>query len=215
MTLRRLLPLSGVAFVVIALGSIVGIGGDTPTTEDSADKVFSFYADNTVQQSIAAFVFAVSAPFLIFFAISLIERTRATDDADASIWRTVHLVGAGLMAGAVLVTSMIHFALADGADQDISPVALQALVTLDSDSWLLFNPALGVMMLGAAGLILRGAPLPSWLGWTALLFGIALFIPFADFFALILTLVWIIIVSILLFRQESASTAAPLAGPAT
>ncbi len=40
---------------------------------------------------------------------------------------------------------------------------------------------------------------PSWLGWLALLLEVALFIPFADFIALIVTLLWIIVVSVMLY----------------
>ena len=63
------------------------------------------------------------------------------------------------------------------------------------------------MMLGAAGsLIPRGS---RALGWSALVLGIALFIPFADFVALLLTGIWIIVTSILQFRGSAALVAAP------
>ena len=55
------------------------------------------------------------------------------------------------------------------------------------------------MMLGAAGLLLTETVLPRWLGWLALVLGVALFIPFADFIALIIALLWIIVVSVMLY----------------
>ena len=62
-------------------------------------------------------------------------------------------------------------------------------------------------MLGAAGLLLTETPLPRWLGWIALLLGIALFIPYAeaDFFALVITLLWIIVASVMLYRGSSSA----------
>ena len=68
-----------------------------------------------------------------------------------------------------------------------------------------FNAGFGVMMLGAAGCLLTRAGSYRWLGWIAVVLGIALFIPFADFIALILTLIWILVVSVLLFRHATAA----------
>jgi hypothetical protein len=57
-------------------------------------------------------------------------------------------------------------------------------------------------MLGAAGSLLGTGRAYRWLGWAALVLGIALFIPFADFFALLLTLVWIIVTSLMMFKAK-------------
>ena len=46
-------------------------------------------------------------------------------------------------------------------------------------------------------------------GLNAAVLGIALFIPFVDFFALVLSLVWIIITSIVLSRDRGDATAVP------
>ena len=93
-----------------------------------------------------------------------------------------------------------HFALADAGDNKLSPDTLQALNVLDADSWVLFNSAFGVMLLGAAGCLIPEQGATGGSAWAALVLGILLFIPFADFFALILTLIWMIVVSIMLFR---------------
>ena len=111
-------------------------------------------------------------------------------------------------AGSVLVTAFVHFALANGGDEELSPSALEALNSLDGNAWMLFNPAFGVMMLGAAGVVLSGESL-RWLGWTALVLGVAAFVPFADFFALLGTLVWTSAFTLVGYAfSESFSTAA-------
>jgi hypothetical protein len=205
MDTRRVLPLSGVAFVVLAVLAVVVLGGDTPANDASGAEVLSFYDAHSVRQGVAAFVFAVSVPFLVFFGVSL-ATTAWPEGADRRpVWQYV-LIGGSALAGAVLLMSAwVHFALADGADNKLSPEALQGLNVLDADSWIAFNAGLGVMMLGAAGCVIPRvrAALPTWLGWTALVLGIALFIPFADFIALILTLLWLIVVSVMLFRRSA------------
>lgn len=205
MDVRRVLPLSGIAFVAVVLIAVVGIGGSTPTTGDSPESMFDFYDEQTVRQAIASFVFAASVPFLVFFAISLASAFRDRRGESAHLWRQVVVAGGVLTGAGILANAWIHFALADGADNGISPTALEALVTLDSDSWVAFNAALGVMMLGAAGCMIPSGV--RFMGWSALVLGIALFIPFADFFALVLTLVWIIVESVLLYRAASPAGA--------
>lgn len=51
--------------------------------------------------------------------------------------------------------------------------------------------------------ILRGAPLPNWLGWVAILIGIVVVTP-AEFVAVIVLAVWIVIVSILIATRNHA-----------
>jgi len=195
---RKLLPLSGIAFVAIVLGSVIGFGGGTPGTGASAEELASFYGDHTVSQGIGTFVLAASAPFIVLFGVAL-AGLPARDNGGTSVWSYVVLAGAILVAGAVLVTAFVHFALANGGDEEISPTALQALNSLDGNTWMAFNPAFGVMMLGAAGLLLS-AGVVRWLGWIALVLGVAAFIPFADFFGLLGTLIWIVVTSAALAR---------------
>jgi hypothetical protein len=52
-----------------------------------------------------------------------------------------------------------------------------------------------------------------WPGWLALFLGIVLFIPFADFFALIATLLWIIVMSIIVFRRQQRAVAPAAPAP--
>jgi hypothetical protein len=195
----RWLPLSGIVFVVLMLVVIVGFSGDTPGTDDSAAEIASFYDDESVRQGIAAFLLAATVPFLLLFAASLAGIGRATDLGSREIWRRMLLGGSFILGAVIMVMALIHFALADGAD-DVAPTALQALNLLDGNFWVAANPALGVMMLGAAGWLLGRVGRYNALGWVALILGIGLFIPFVDFIALLLSLLWIMVTSVLVYR---------------
>jgi hypothetical protein len=208
----RWLPLSGVVFVVLMLVVIVGFSGDTPGTGDSAAEIASFYDDESVRQGVAAFLLAATVPFLLLFATVLAGLATGTGRVSREIWRRMLLGGSFILGAIIMVMAMIHFALADGAD-DVAPAALQALNLLDGNFWVAANPALGVMMLGAAGWLLGRVGNYNVLGWIALVLGIALFIPYADFFALLLSLLWIIVTSVLLYRspqQEPVTEAATI-----
>ncbi|MBA2384362.1 MAG: hypothetical protein H0V68_06840 [Actinobacteria bacterium] len=204
MVASRWLPLSGIVFVVIMLVAIVAISGSTPSTDDSAAEIASFYDEESVRQGVAAFVLAATVPFLLLFAASVAGLARATDVGSREIWRRLLLGGSFILGAIIMIMALIHFALADGAD-DADPAALQALNLLDGNFWVAANAALGVMMLGAAGWLLGRAGHYNALGWVALVLGVGLFIPFVDFFALLLSLIWIIVTSVLLYREPEAA----------
>ncbi len=207
MDFRRRLPLSGIVFVVLVVVPVVALGGDHPESDGSAAEVVDAYADDVVRQGMAAFLLAASAPFVVFFGSALAARLGLNGGHQhRPIWERIVLAGSAVTASALVVAALIHFALADGADQGVSPTALQTLNVLDNNVWLPFNSGLGVMMLGAADLLLTERVLPRWLGWVALVLGIALFIPFADFIALLAALVWILLGSVMLYRAADQPT---------
>ena len=196
MTSKKLLPLSGIAFVVSILATVIGIGGSTPDTDASAATVLAYYDAHDTRQILAAFLIAAAVPFLVFFGVSLAGGVR-------SFWELVVIVGTGLAATGFLLTALFHFALADAPGNESAPDVAKALAMLDGDFWMAVNAALGVLMLGAAGTMLQRKA--RWLGWPALVIGIALFVPFADFFALLLTGVWITVTSVVLSREATES----------
>jgi hypothetical protein len=198
-SVKRWLPLSGIAFVALVILAVVVLSGEHPESDASGADVLSFYDAHNIRQALAGFVLAASAPFIVFFAMSFADRLWPAGER-RPLWERVLIGGSVVTAGATIAGGWVHFALADGGDQGISPEAMQALNVLDSNVWLPVNSGLGVMMLGAAGSLLASGRLPRWLGWTALALGIGLFILFVDFVALILTLIWIIVVSVMLFR---------------
>jgi hypothetical protein len=207
MAVKRLLPLSGIVFVVLAVVAIVGIGGDTPTPDDSAAEILAFYDDESVRQAVGAFVLAVSIPFLIFFAGSLASGAWSGTREDAPVWRTTLLMGAAMLGALLLISASLHFALADAADNEVTADAIKGISVVEADTWLAFNAAFGVMMLGAAGVLLAARRAPRWLGWSALVLGIVLFVPFADFIALLISLVWILIASGMLYAASGRDAA--------
>jgi hypothetical protein len=109
----------------------------------------------------------------------------------------------------------VHAALIDGADQHISPDAMVALNALDNWDFFAFAAPLAIFMFGVAGSILKsGAALPKWLGWVAVVVGILYFAGPIGFLAFLLTGIWIIIASILMYQRSAAAPPAAPAAPA-
>ena len=69
-TWERLAPLTGVAFVVIAVIAFA-IGGSTPGDHDTAQQVQTFYGKHHDKHMLLSFILALSIPFLLFFVSSL------------------------------------------------------------------------------------------------------------------------------------------------
>lgn len=203
--------LSGAAFVLVVGASLLA-GGSTPGSDASAAELAAFY-DGGWRQGITAMLLAACIPFLVLFAASIAVSAASDRDGGPGLWSYV-LVGGSVLAGAgIAVAATVHFALADGGDK-IAPTALQALNALDGNTWLAFNTGFGVMMIGAAGCLWRQTGAELALGRVALVLGVLLFLPFVDFLALLVTLLWSVVMSIVLY-QGGRATRASVAVPAT
>jgi hypothetical protein len=200
----RLLPLGGVVFVLLVVIAFAGFNGDTPGVEDSAATINSFYDSHHVREILAALLVAAAAPFLVVFGTSLASALWSSEGGRRPFWQAVLVAGSALAGACWLLAAVIHFTLADAANhKGMGAGALQALNALDADTWIAFNGGMGVLMLGAGGSLLARKVHPV-LGWVAIVVGILLFVPYADFFALIMSGLWIIVTSVLMFRKGAA-----------
>ena len=211
MRIRALLPLSGIAFVVLTVIGLV-VAGSSPSPDAPADEVVSFYRDNEIRARTGIWFFAFAMPFLPLFASSLAGLQRPEGQGSRVVWRRLLLAGAAIMSATLGVAIATQLALADSSTKtEIAPEVMQALNVVASYVVYALLPATGTMMLGAAGWLLGRKRVQGWLGWAALVLGIGLFVPFIGVLALILSLVWIIVASITLFRARAA---APMLAPA-
>lgn len=198
----RLLPFSGVAFVALLLVSIT-LAGATPDPASSPQEVIAFYGEHPNRKRAATFALWMSAPFLLLFAASV---AGPVDPSRGSriVWRHLLLGGSVLASAVIMFAVLTHLSLVDATDNAAEPQALQALNVLDTYVIYALMPAFGVMMLGAAGWLLGRDQVPRWLGWSALVLGVWLFIPFIALLGLLLSWVWILGTSIALYRAGRA-----------
>lgn len=205
MRAQRLAPLSGIVFVVLVVMGFIVVGGSTPDQNDSASKIVSYWADHHDKEFAAAAIVVLGTLFLAIFVATLRDRAHVT--GKNPIWQNLILIGGAASVAGFLVAVGFHTALADGGDHHYSADAMVALNVLDNDSFWAFAIPLGIMMIGAAGATLSTGFLPRWLGWVALVIGIATFTP-VGFIGFALTGIWIIIASILLSQSAEAAPAA-------
>ena len=208
MSAKQIGPLMGLLFVAIVVVAFI-VGGETPSSDDPVRKVVSFYTDNDSDQIIAASLLALGSVAYLFFLATVRQALRRQPGDDGGL-STVVLIGGLMQVVGMTIFAGLTFTLGDTAD-DIAPTATQAIHALNNDMFFPIAVGTGVFSLGLALAVLRHGGLPRWLGWLALVIGIAALTP-AGFFAFLADGILIIAISVLLLQAASATPAGP--GPA-
>jgi hypothetical protein len=198
---RLVAPVTGLLFVGLMVAGIAA-GGNTPDSNARGAHVIRFYEAHQHSQKVSNILFVFAGLFLIFFAGALhgyLRRTPTVATAGALV-----LVGATLLTVGLTVLSGIDYALAD-VPRDLSPSAAQALNVLGNDAFYTLPVGGCVFGIASAVAILRGALLPNWLGWVALIVGIAMATPIFWISSVVL-FVWILIVGVLIYLRSGTSS---------
>lgn len=200
--LSRLAPLTGVLFAVLAVVAIF-TGGESPETKEPPAKIVAYYATHGSEVKTSALLFALAFLILVLFAASLRSYLRRTPAAEGL--SAVVLAGSVLIAAGALISAGVEFGLANEIHH-LEPQSVQTLNFITEE--VAFLPVIGgaFLLAVASGLaILRGARLPKWLGWVAVVLGIAALVPPASFPSLLGFAIWSAIVSILMYVRIGAA----------
>lgn len=194
------LALTGVLLVVLLVVGFV-VGGEAPDADARTREVVEYWTDHDAANIIGAAVEALAAVSLLFFAATLHRVSKRWDDA--SILPAVAFAGGIVAAAGIGVDASIRFAAADVAG-DVDPAVLQTLNAMWSNFF--FPMAIGIAALILATSIggLRARTLPTWLTVIGILIFVAFFTP-AGFVAFLVGGLWIIVLSVLLWRREASS----------
>jgi len=200
--LSRLAPLTGALFSVLGLAAFLS-SHTPPGVSASGSSVIVFYKAHSSGQQSSDLLWAFAWIFLLFFAGSLRSYMRRTPETEGL--SALLLAGAAVMAAGGATYFGFDYTLAVSADH-LQPAAAQALNLLALK--LVFPLAVGgcVFAVASGVAILRGAPLPKWLGWLAIVIGIMLASP-AAVVALIVVFVWVAIVSVLVWHRGTTAAA--------
>jgi len=196
-----LVPLTGVAFIVLGIVSFI-VGGEPKSADEPVREIVNFYVDNKDSVEAGAFIGVAATVLLVFFGAYLRRFLRA-GAGEGEMLSLISFVGIAIVAVGFAIDTTILIALSEAAD-DINPIAVQSLQALwDND----FVPlALGVLLfLWGTGLsVIRSGVLPKWLGWVMLVLGVLGLTPIG-FVSAIGTAILVLVLSILLsVRARSA-----------
>jgi hypothetical protein len=197
--LQRFAPLTGVLFVVLTVVAFV-LGGETPDFDDPPEEVVEYFVDNDTVNIVGSLVEGLGAVVLLFFAAYL-ART-----VGAGILAWVVLGGGIVAAAGIGVDAGFRFALTEAAGEvgpeEISPVAVQTLNALWSNFFFPMVVGIGTLVLATSLAALRTRVIPVWLAWIGIVIFVVFFTP-AGFVAFLVAALWIIVISIILWRRET------------
>lgn len=203
--LEKVVPLSGVLFVILA---VVGnaLQGSTPAPHEEARAAAEFYRGKPLLIALGMTLSLLSLFFLASFLASLRQALRRAEGQEH--WLSTMAAGGGVAAIALLAAGFALNslgALRARAQGSIPPET--AVVFYDGGLALtgLAAPlALAILLAPTAVVVLRSGVLPSWFGWfTVILAALGLIAPLS-FILLLLLPVWVLAGSVLLYRRGAA-----------
>jgi hypothetical protein len=210
-SLARFAPLTGAAFVVLTAIAFI-VAGEPPDFDAPASEVIEFYRDHEGANVFGSVLLGLTSVLLIFFSASVRRALRRSEDGSGVL--SAAAFGSGIVAATGFATgAAIHFALTEFANSDgITPGAVQALNALDVNFFFPFGVGIAALVLATGLAALRTRVIPIWLAWVAVVLFVVSFTPIG-FVGFLLSGLWIIVVSILLWRAEERAEL-PSAGAA-
>ena len=206
-------PAMGVVFIALLIAGFILInafGDSLNATKKSATEIVDYYTAHKDRQMTGAFLLGGAAVAFLFFN-GAIRRVLRDAEGPGHTLSAVAFSGGIVFAAAGGIGATFHFAAADLAD-NLDPIAVQAINGLDYDYFIPFAIGMSTFLLATGISAVRHGALPKWLAWSAIVIGIADYTP-AGFFGFLLSLVWILVVSVMLAlrARRGAAPAAPAA----
>ena len=211
---------SGIGFVVLTVAAFIA-GGEPPTVTDSTAELISYYDGDRGQVLVSSLLFGLGLLLFLWFAGAVANLLR--ESGEARLGSTVTSAATAFVAVQLVLTGIgasLAFSIAEQGDAGV----VKALFDLQwgLDLFAAF-PSAGVFLAASIG-FMRARVLPDWLTWGGVAVA-ALFILRSTNWAkegfwsptggyvivlILVALLWILITSVLLFRQAPAPpTASP------
>jgi hypothetical protein len=204
---ERLAPLTGLVFFVL-IAITFALSNDTPDTDSSTADTVSYWSAHDSRLIASAVVGTFAVIFLVWFGGSL---RRTLGRAEGGDGRLATIAFAGILVIAISggIGNSLQFTVADTVG-DIPPAATQTISVLNEDLFLPFLAGIALMLFASAICALRYGALPKWLGWAAIVIGIATVTP-AGFVGFLAAIVWVLVVSVAIYMREARAAAPPAA----
>jgi hypothetical protein len=208
MTQHRWLALCGAVAALLVPVAFVAVAGNTPNDKASADKVVSYYRGHLNANRVAALLITIAAVLLVLFGARLWEVLRG-DRLGAAVFPLAAFGGALIASTGLLLGAVVHFALVQASDHQFAAIA-QTLNVLDNNDFFAILGGMSALLLAAGIATVMRPVLPRWLGWAAIVAAILALAGPIGIVGFLLGLIWILVVSILMFvRHDRVAEVGP------
>jgi hypothetical protein len=208
-SVARWAVLGGLAYVVLfVIGTILLFDG-SPSGDAAPAKVIQWYSDSGHRDriNIGWILLGLSILFLLWF-IGALRRAVSIVDGEGILTGVVSLGGA-IYAALALASVALNQGIRTMSDDTYQHRVYPELIHAAGDvTWVMHATgaaALGVMIIAASLAFMWGAVWPKWAGWLGIVVGILALASIA-FFPQFLFLLWILVVSLWLFRRPHTPT---------
>ena len=200
--LERWAALGGILYVVLFIVGLLVSENGQPKQDAAPAKVIAFYSQSSHRDRIAIgwLIMLVGFALFIVFLAALAQSVRRLAGDSALVRITV--IGGTVYVAAGVIGSSLSTAIKTMSDDTYRHQVYPELIHLASDSGYVIHSGGGAgvaaMMISASVAAMRARAVPAWAGWLGVVAGItAIFSIF--FFPWIVTAVWLVIVSAMLF----------------
>jgi hypothetical protein len=198
----RWLPLTGILTVLIITGGI--LLGEPPDASNPPQEIVDWYVDNKDTLQYGTIAFVVALILFVTFA-SYLRSVLDRGEGSTGISSLIAFGGAVVFAVGGAIDATIQFAITEAVDH-LEPTQIQTLQALWDNDWVPLQLGITMFILASGLSIVRHKSLPVWLGWIAVIVGVAGLTP-VGFVAFLATGAWIIVVGVmLLISERRAST---------
>ncbi len=205
---ERAAALTGITAVALWVTGLVVLEtiADQPATNTTEARALAYFEGEEHAILAGTFFFMLGAVFFLWFLGALRARLYLAEGGAR------RLTGTGYAGGVVAAASLLFMGSTQAAGTlnkaNLSPEAAQVYRGLGDAFFYAAEPATGVLILATGMIVLQTRALPTWLGWVSLGIGLWLLIPPIGWAALISAFpLWVIVVSLLLYRRGEAVVA--------
>ena len=157
----------------------------------------SYYRDHLTGTRVGALILVIAAVLLVLFAARLRELLR-NGQPGGDVFPIAAFGGAVLLAAGSCLDAAVSFALAQAGDNKFAGAA-QTLNVVSNNDFFLVIGGIATLLLATGISTVRRPVLPRWLGWAAVVIGIISLGGPAGFIGAVLAILWLLVVSILMF----------------
>ena len=162
---------TGVAFFILFAVSVFVLNGSTPGEKASAQKVMDYYNSHNGRSMTDALLSPLLVALGVLYFTYLRGRFRDAG-ATSDVGPTTMLVGAAIWAIGGLFGSVTELMVTSASYHHQAQIAQTANV-LSNDSWIPFIAGGAVRLIGAGVSVLQSTLMPTWMGYVALVAGVA------------------------------------------
>jgi hypothetical protein len=200
---RRLAPLTGLGSIAVLLAAAALVGSFEYLP--AAETIQGHYTDNSMRILIGSWVGVLAAFLLIWFSGSVRVALRGAEGGDGRL--SAVAFGGGVVAAASLAVSHAAIQAAAARAGRDPGITADAAATLNDFAGTMYTTGmamgLSVMIAAFAVVTLRSRAFPRWTAWVGLL--IALGGVTVAWIFLIPQALWVVAVSVALYRREGAA----------